>query len=44
MAYVIAEPCVDVLDKTGIDECPVDCMLYIHPDECGLWCLRAGAG
>ncbi|MDS1272078.1 ferredoxin family protein [Lipingzhangella sp. LS1_29] len=40
MTYVIAEPCVDVLDKGCIDECPVDCiyegnrMLYIHPDEC----------
>ena len=40
MTYVIAQPCVDVLDKTCIDECPVDCiyegdrMLYIHPDEC----------
>ena len=35
-----ALPCVDLLDKTCIDECPVDCiyegnrMLYIHPDEC----------
>lgn len=40
MTYVIAEPCVDVLDKTCIEECPVDCiyegdrMMYIHPDEC----------
>jgi AcrR family transcriptional regulator/NAD-dependent dihydropyrimidine dehydrogenase PreA subunit len=40
MAYVIALPCVDLLDKTCIDECPVDCiyegerMMYIHPDEC----------
>ena len=40
MTYVVAEPCVDVLDKACIDECPVDCiyegnrMLYIHPDEC----------
>ncbi|MBU6263186.1 MAG: ferredoxin family protein, partial [Actinomycetales bacterium] len=40
MTYVIAEPCVDVKDKSCIDECPVDCiyegsrMLYIHPDEC----------
>jgi NAD-dependent dihydropyrimidine dehydrogenase PreA subunit len=40
MAYVIAEPCVDVLDKSCIEECPVDCiyegarMMYIHPDEC----------
>ncbi len=40
MTYVIAEPCVDVLDKTCVEECPVDCiyegarMLYIHPDEC----------
>ncbi|WP_026115766.1 ferredoxin [Nocardiopsis kunsanensis] len=40
MTYVIAQPCVDVLDRSCIDECPVDCiyegdrMLYIHPDEC----------
>lgn len=40
MTYVIAQPCVDVKDKTCIDECPVDCiyegarMLYIQPDEC----------
>ena len=40
MTYVIAEPCVDVIDKACIEECPVDCiyegarMLYIHPDEC----------
>ena len=40
MTYVIAEPCVDVLDKTCVEECLVDCiyegarMLYIHPDEC----------
>jgi NAD-dependent dihydropyrimidine dehydrogenase PreA subunit len=40
VTYVIAEPCVDLLDKSCIEECPVDCiyegnrMLYIHPDEC----------
>ena len=40
MTYIIALPCVDVLDKACIEECPVDCiyegerMLYIHPDEC----------
>lgn len=40
MTYVIAEPCVDVLDRACVDECPVDCiyeggrMLYIHPEEC----------
>lgn len=40
MTYVIAQPCVDVKDKSCIEECPVDCiyegnrMLYIHPDEC----------
>jgi NAD-dependent dihydropyrimidine dehydrogenase PreA subunit len=40
LTYVIALPCVDLLDKTCIDQCPVDCiyegerMLYIHPDEC----------
>ena len=37
---VITEPCIDVKDKSCIEECPVDCiyegdrMLYIHPDEC----------
>ena len=44
MAYVIAEPCVDVKDKACVDVCPVECihpkdgegekMLYIDPDEC----------
>ena len=40
MTYIIAQPCVDVKDKSCIEECPVDCiyeggrMLYIHPDEC----------
>jgi NAD-dependent dihydropyrimidine dehydrogenase PreA subunit len=40
MTYVITEPCIDVMDRSCIDECPVDCiyegarMLYIHPDEC----------
>ncbi len=40
MTFVIAEPCVDVVDRACVDECPVDCIyegtraLYIHPDEC----------
>jgi NAD-dependent dihydropyrimidine dehydrogenase PreA subunit len=40
MTYIITGSCIDVLDKTCIGECPVDCiyegerMLYIHPDEC----------
>jgi len=40
MAYVIGEPCVDVMDRACVEECPVDCIyeggraLYIHPDEC----------
>jgi len=40
MAYVIAEPCVDVHDRACGDECPVDCIYYglrkgyIHPTEC----------
>jgi len=40
MTYVIGEPCVDILDRACVEECPVDCiyegdrMLYIHPDEC----------
>jgi NAD-dependent dihydropyrimidine dehydrogenase PreA subunit len=40
VTYVITQSCVDVLDRTCVQECPVDCiyegerMLYIHPDEC----------
>ncbi|WP_448073690.1 ferredoxin [Georgenia yuyongxinii] len=40
MTYVIAAPCIDVLDRACVDECPVDCIyegersLYIQPDEC----------
>jgi NAD-dependent dihydropyrimidine dehydrogenase PreA subunit len=40
VTYVIGEPCIDVLDRACVDECPVDCIyegarsLYIHPDEC----------
>ncbi|MDQ2852644.1 ferredoxin [Dermatophilaceae bacterium Sec6.4] len=40
MTYVIGQPCVDVLDRACVEECPVDCIyegarsLYIHPDEC----------
>ena len=40
MTYIITQSCVDLLDRTCIEECPVDCiyegerMLYIQPDEC----------
>ncbi|HET7173878.1 MAG TPA: ferredoxin [Nocardioidaceae bacterium] len=40
MTYTIAQPCIDVVDRACVDECPVDCIyegkrsLYIHPDEC----------
>ena len=43
MTYVIAEPCVSVLDQSCVAVCPVDCihfeegvdrMLYIDPAEC----------
>ena len=40
MTYVIAEPCIDLKDKTCIEVCPVDCiyeterMLVIDPGEC----------
>lgn len=42
MAFVIAEPCIDVKDKACVDICPVDCihsndnerMYYIDPAEC----------
>lgn len=42
MAYVIAEPCIDVKDKSCVEVCPMDCihgaeadpMVYIDPEEC----------
>ncbi len=43
MTWVIAEPCVDVMELSCLAVCPVDCihyeegvdrMLYIDPDEC----------
>jgi NAD-dependent dihydropyrimidine dehydrogenase PreA subunit len=43
MTYVIAEPCINVVDQACVVVCPVDCihweegvdrMLYIDPDEC----------
>jgi NAD-dependent dihydropyrimidine dehydrogenase PreA subunit len=40
MAYIIAEPCVDVKDAACVAVCPVDCIYegddqyYINPDEC----------
>ncbi len=40
MPYVIASACIDVSDKSCIEECPVDCIyegdrkLYINPKEC----------
>jgi DNA-binding transcriptional ArsR family regulator/NAD-dependent dihydropyrimidine dehydrogenase PreA subunit len=40
VTYIIAEPCIDIKDKSCIDVCPVDCihefdrMLVIDPEEC----------
>ena len=43
MTYVIAEPCIDVLDLSCVSVCPVDCIhydegtdrkLFIDPNEC----------
>ncbi|MHC4816036.1 MAG: 4Fe-4S dicluster domain-containing protein [Planctomycetota bacterium] len=42
MTHVIAQPCIDVTDKSCVDVCPVDCihgdddskMLYINPIDC----------
>jgi ferredoxin len=43
MAYVITDACIDVMDQSCVDVCPVDCihftdgedrMLYINPEEC----------
>jgi NAD-dependent dihydropyrimidine dehydrogenase PreA subunit len=40
MPYVIGGPCIDVLDRSCVEECPVDCIYegsrktYINPKEC----------
>lgn len=40
MTYVIAEPCVDLMDTACVEEWPVDCIdegartMRIHLDEC----------
>jgi NAD-dependent dihydropyrimidine dehydrogenase PreA subunit len=40
MAFVITDACVDVLDRSCMEECPVDCIyegdrkMYINPVEC----------
>jgi NAD-dependent dihydropyrimidine dehydrogenase PreA subunit len=40
MTYVIGEPCIDEMDRSCIDVCPVDCiheterMLVVDPEEC----------
>lgn len=43
MTYVITQPCIDTVDQSCVDVCPVDCihfeegvdkLLYIDPDEC----------
>jgi NAD-dependent dihydropyrimidine dehydrogenase PreA subunit len=40
MAYFVAADCLDVLDRSCIEECPVDCIyeggrkMYINPHEC----------
>ncbi|PTT66210.1 ferredoxin [Arthrobacter sp. HMWF013] len=40
MVYVVTEACIDVQDKSCMQECPADCifeggrMTYINPDMC----------
>jgi len=40
MAYVVTDACVDVLDRSCLEECPVDCIyegerkMYVNPAEC----------
>jgi NAD-dependent dihydropyrimidine dehydrogenase PreA subunit len=40
MTYVVTDGCVDIKDRSCMEQCPVDCIyeggraLYIHPDEC----------
>ncbi|MCW2835029.1 MAG: ferredoxin [Nocardioides sp.] len=40
MPYVVSGSCVDVMDRSCVEECPVDCIyegsrkMYIQPAEC----------
>jgi NAD-dependent dihydropyrimidine dehydrogenase PreA subunit len=40
MPFAIGSPCIDVTDRSCLEECPVDCIyegarkLYINPQEC----------
>jgi NAD-dependent dihydropyrimidine dehydrogenase PreA subunit len=40
MSFVITDACVDILDRSCMEECPVDCIyegdrkMYINPIEC----------
>ena len=40
MSYVIGSDCIDVLDRSCVEVCPVDCIYvgdrksYINPNEC----------
>ena len=40
MPYVINSSCIDIMDRSCVEECPVDCIyegdrkLYINPMEC----------
>ena len=43
MTYTITSPCIDTMEQSCVDVCPVDCIhyeegvdkiLYIDPDEC----------
>ncbi len=40
MTYIIAQPCIGVIDRGCVDVCPVECIyegedqLYIKPEEC----------
>lgn len=33
MTYIIAEPCVDVLDRACVEVCPVDCIYELEDTE-----------
>ena len=40
MTYVVTEACMDVLDRSCLEDCPADCIyqgdrkMYINPVEC----------
>ena len=44
MTYIIAEPCIDVMDKACVEVCPVDCIYEIDENGVSINGVQADEG